>query len=752
MIKDLNIDIPFSASFLIEITCPSDKNIFLLESAKISDKVNDLFEINLVVGCESNISIADLIGRTLDLKFKLPDNSKGSADKSRYRHFNGIVTHIQRGLKVLRGFRSYNITLKPQFWLLSQHSDHRIWSDKSTTDVLQILLQEHGLPPADISGVIGSVPKVPYSVQYGESDFTYIVRRMEEDGLFWWFSHKTAVHTLHVANDASGWLDPVDMQSTRVLVRDGAATESHIFDWQSALTYVPDACSGRDWNFETPKITIEGKSSSPSSVVSGKTREIYEYPSRSATIEDVERTSTKRMQAFMAEHDQIQGQSDVRTLEAGRRFQPYSGKNCETVYKEYVVTSIDHEISAKNDDNNNKVVSYTNKFNAILSSVPLPPKRKTPLPKIHGTQIATVAGPDGEEIYTDKYGRVKLYFPWDRKAKKNGSDTCWVRVGQVWSGKNWGAGVIPRIGMEVIVTFEEGNPDRPLIVGTVPNADYMPVYELPTNKTRMVLRSNTHKGTGFNEISFEDTAGQENQFFHAQKDRSEHILNNATKRVDTSHVLSIGKNHAYEVGGYQKQEIGGSMNLTVGGVGSEARDVVSEMSDLSGQSAQLLSQGNDAAGGDAGVEKFSAALSSGFLGYFDTKGLQARDGVVAGKDPGADAGTELASSGDQMGQAIDRMFTQSGTMNTVVASYKSNLTGIACVEQVGSLKVTNVGKVFFEKVGNLKKTIVGEKLVFEVGGSKITLKSSGEVKITGKSLDMDFSGTITLKGKTIQLN
>lgn len=752
MTENLYENTPFLASLFFEISCLLEKDVFLLKSAKISENVNGLFEIELVAGCKKKINLANFIGKPLCLKLKLPDIADSPAWKLRHRYFNGIITNIQCSLKVQREFHLYNITLKPQLWLLSQHRDHRIWLDKNTIDVLQILLREHGLPAADVSGVIGTVPTMPYSVQYGESDFSYIVRRMEEDGLFWWFTHKLSTHTLHVANDASAWLKQYDSQSARVLIRDGAATENHIFDWQSTLSYVPVAWTGRDWNFETPQITIEGKSSSPSSRSSSKVMEIYEYPSRSFSIKDAERTSKLRMQAFEAPYDQVQGQSDVHTLEVGRRFQPHEGKGCSVSYDEYVVTSIEHEITTKLDENNNNYVSYANKFNAIVSRKPLTPMQNTPLPKIYGTHIATIAGPDGEEIYTDKYGRVKLYFPWDRKAKKDGTDTCWVRVGQLLSGKGWGAQIIPRVGMEVLVAFEDGNPDRPLVVGTVPNAEHMPTYELPKNKARMVLRTNIHKGSGFNEISFEDTSGQENQFFHAQKNRSERVLCNVTKRVDATHIFSIGKNHAYEVGGYQKQEIGGSINLTVGGVGSKARDVVSKMSDLSGQSAQLLRQANDAAGGDSSIEKFSASLSSGFLGYLDPEGLQARDGVVSGSNPCTDAGTALASSGEKMGQAIDRMFTQNGTMNTVVASYKSDLTGIVNVEQAGSLKVINVGKVFYEKVGKIKKVIVGEELVFEVGDSKITLKSSGEIQISGKSLDIDFSGSVTVKGKTIQLN
>ena len=213
------------------------------------------------------------------------------------------------------------------------------------------------------------------------------------------------------------------------------------------------------------------------------------------------------MQASEADHDRVFGRSTSRAIEVGRRFTPYEVAHPEHGYEEHVIVSMRQSVVDRSYETNSNDPEYSNSFEAVPSRVPMTPHRATKRPRIEGTQVAIVAGPSGEEIHPDKYGRIKLWFPWDRKAKKDGSDTCWVRVAQSWGGGTWGAQIIPRIGMEVMVAFVDGDPDRPLVTGVVPNPANAVPYDLPANKTRMVLRSNSHKANGFNEMTFEDEAG-----------------------------------------------------------------------------------------------------------------------------------------------------------------------------------------------------------------------------------------------------
>ncbi|NSZ28546.1 type VI secretion system tip protein TssI/VgrG, partial [Agrobacterium vitis] len=422
-------------------------------------------------------------------------------------------------------------------------------------------------------------------------------------------------------------------------------------------------------------------------------------------------------------------------------------------YEEHVITRIMHRVVDRSYETASNEMEYANAFEAIPSRVPLTPHRETKRPRIEGAQVAIVAGPSGEEIHTDKYGRIKLWYPWDRKAKKDGSDTCWVRVNQAWGGGSWGAQVIPRIGMEVMVSFVDGDPDRPLVIGVVPNPANPVPYDLPANKTRMVLRSNTHKGSGFNEMTFEDEKGQENMFFHAQKDQTTRVLNDRTKRIDRHEVASIGGNRAVEVSGNQKHEIGGSVNTVVGGTGPMAMALMGAVQGISGQTAGLLAQAGQIAGSSGpGLASFATTLASSALGFLGAGGLMAREGVVAGSSPRADAGTALAGSGTGVGDDASSLFPMPGIMNTIVGAFKSDTIGVARAEQIGVSKVTNVGQTSLESVGKFKKIAVGEEFVIECGDSKFIMKSNGEVIILGKTFNFVATDHFQLRGKPIDMN
>ncbi|MND29635.1 hypothetical protein D3C80_201480 [compost metagenome] len=267
-----------------------------------------------------------------------------------------------------------------------------------------------------------------------------------------------------------------------------------------------------------------------------------------------------------------------------------------------------------------------------------------------------------------------------------------------------------------MVAFVDGDPDKPLVIGVVNNPANSVPYDLPANKTRMVLRSNSHKGDGFNEITFEDEAGKENQFFHAQKDQTTRVLNDRTKRIDRHEVASVGGNRAVEVSGNQKHEIGGSVNTVVGGTGPMAMMAMAGVQALSGQTAGLLSQAAQIAGGGGpSVAAFATTLASSALGFLGAGGLSSREGVVSGPSPRADAGTALAGSGTGVGSDASGLFPLPGIMNTIVSTFKSDSVGVARAEQIGVSKVTNVGQTYLTNVGKEQRTKVGQKIDVEVG-------------------------------------
>jgi type VI secretion system secreted protein VgrG len=752
-------DQPSASDFIqatrnLRVVSPLGTDQLLPERVMITEGVSSLFDIRLSVRAKREVvQPEELIGRLVDVSIEVQQGEDGG-DGVR-RPFNGLVTSLHEGPPITRGLRSYSLVLKPQMWLLSQRSDCRIWMDKTSVDIVETLFSEHGIPAPDVSGIVTPPPPQHYSVQWNETDLDFLTRRFEEDGLFYWFSHENGGHRLHVADGASSWAGPSPSAEgeARVRLAQGSSDRNHITEWMRHYAYVPGQRAGADWNFETPQMVPATTTPSLVQMPGAMKRELYEFPARISSVSEAERAQKLRMQATEADHNRVVGQSTSRILEAGRRFTPYEVAHPEHVYEEHVIVKATHFAVDPSYETNTDQPEYTNEFEAVPSRVSMTPHRHTERPRIRGNQVAIVAGPSGEEIHPDQYGRIKLWYPWDRRAKKDGSDTCWVRVAQNWAGGNWGGQIIPRIGMEVMVAFIDGDPDRPLVTGVVPNPSNAVPYDLPGNKTRMVMRSNTHKGTGFNEMTFEDDAGRENMFFHAQKDQTTRIRNDRTKRVDRHEVASVGGNRAVEVSGNQKHEIGGSVNTVVGGTGPMAMALMGAVQGLSGHTAGLLAQaGQIAGGGGPALTAFAGTLASSALGFLSAGGLGSREGVVAGSNPRADAGTALGGSGTGVGEAAGGLFPLSGIMNTVVGSFKSDTIGVARAEQIGVSKVTNVGQTSLESVGKFKKIAVGEEFVIECGDSKFIMKSNGEVIILGKSFNFVATDHFQMRGKPIDLN
>lgn len=554
------------ASRVLKVKSPLGEDQLLPERLKVEEGVSQLFDIRLTVRAKKEaVKPDELIGRLVDVSVEVQqgDGEEGSGVR---RPFNGLVTELHEGPPITRGLRSYAMTIRPQMWLLSRRSDCRIWMDKTAIEVVETLFSEHGIPAPDTSGIISPPPAQHYSVQWNETDLSYLLRRFEEDGLFYWFSHEDGSHKLHVADSASGWLGPSPAAQGEGMVRlaQGSSDRNHINDWARRFSYVSGQRAGADWNFETPGMVPGTMTPSLVQMPDATKRELYEYPARIKTVEEAERAQKLRTQSIEADHDRVFGSSTSRILEAGRRFTPYEVAHPEHAYEEHVIVRASHNIVDLSYETNSNEPEYRNHFEAIPARVPLTPHRSTKRPRIEGTQVAIVAGPEGEEIHPDQYGRIKLWFPWDRKAKKDGTDTCWVRVAQNWAGSTWGGQIIPRIGMEVMVAFVDGDPDRPLVTGVVPNARQTVPYELPANKTRMVLRSNTHKGQGFNELSFEDESGKEQLFLHAQKDHDIHVLNDTRERVEHDRHQHVANDKTGFVGGDYEQVVAGNVSIAVG--------------------------------------------------------------------------------------------------------------------------------------------------------------------------------------------
>ncbi len=700
------------------------EDVLLLEHLAIDEAINGLFTIHAQVKSQrDDLRAGDLIGSSVDFSLKLKDEGT--------RWWNGFVTDLHQGSLTTRGTRSYSLTVRPKLWTLSQTSDCRIFRNMTAQQVIETLLSEHGIADFKLR-ITQNLTPIDYSVQWNETDLAYMLRRMEQMGLFYWFEHSQGRHTLIVADHQSGYRDSSEPE---VRFTEGSAAQDYINRWNLRYAYTPGRRAGRDWNFlamEAP----QGEQANFNIVPGSAAKELYEFPGRFDDSWSAEQAMKYRIQATETGFETVDASSTVRTLAPGRRFTPQDVAKPSNAFQPQVVTSIRHEASNRTYETNGGKPSYANTFIVTPATTPATPHRTIPRPQILGSQIALIAGPQGEEIFCDQWGRIKVWFPWDRRAVKDGSDTCWIRVGQPWAGTTWGHHVIPRVGMEALVSYQEGDPDRPFVTALVPDPTNPTPYPLPDNKTRMTFRSNSYKSTGFNEMTFEDATGAENMFFHAQKDHTTKIGNNQTLSVGANQSSVVAQNQAMTVGENMTFEAGKSINITIGGTGAGVAPLMAPFADMSEATGQLLVQALGAAAngglpsgtasGGPGLDALVQALSSHsssmipglvdlLTGILNASGQQAQQNVWNGPSPRPDAGTALASAGNLFGSAVGSLFNLPGMHNHITGTMKTDHVGCARVEQVGVSKVTHVGGTFGTKVGQSWSMNVGKNAVTRVG-------------------------------------
>ncbi|MER0240055.1 type VI secretion system tip protein TssI/VgrG [Fulvimarina sp. MAC8] len=694
------------AGRVLRVASPLGDDVVLPERAVIHEGVNQLFDIALSVRAKrGDIKPGELIGRRIDVRLEIVQGGDeegggfgggGGVESAIRRPFNALVTALEEGPPVTRGLRSYRMTLKPEMWLLSRRSDCRIFMDKTSLDVCEMLFAEHGLAAPDLSGVIETPPVEHYSVQWNETDLAYLLRRFENDGLFYWFSHEEGRHTLVVADHPSGWLKPSAAAEgePRMRIAQGSSDVNHIDDWRRLYSYVSGKRSGRDWNFETPQTVPGAETPSLVDLPDNTIRELYEYPARAMDIAAHERMEKLRMQASEADHDRVEAASNIRVVEPGRRFEPYEVAHPERDYEEHVVLRATHWIVDRSYETAGDEPEYRNTFEAMPSRIPATPHRETRRPHVAGAQVGIIAGPEGEEIHCDQYGRVKLWFPWDRRAKKDGSDTCWVRVSQNWAGGSWGGQIIPRIGMEAMVAFIDGNPDRPLVTSLVPNPQQKVPYTLPANKTRSIFKTKTHKGVGYNELRFEDESGREEVFMHAQKDMNVEVRNDRTRRTGNNQAEVVGNDKAIQVGGDHDEVIAGNMSIAVG------------------------------------QNPLSTLISEKTKTLFDFAGSIMKTFKIP--DP-----FNFAKGNFQFFVEKNKSEIVNGASSEIVGVVKSTVVGHTFQQTVGKAMSLIVRKRYDVDIGKIHNIRVGDQFTIKVGeNSMLSMSKEGDIVISGKRIKL----------------
>jgi type VI secretion system secreted protein VgrG len=508
------------------------------------------------------------------------------------RYVSGIVSRFEQAGRGT-DFTRYRATLVPALWLLTQRQNFRIFQEKSVPDIVKAVLEEAKVPSDTYRfSLKGTYKPREYCVQYRQSDMDFISYLLEEEGICFYFEHKETGHVVVFGDGPDAHTDIV--KPTTVLLNDigfGTTTEEFIQSCQVTQEIRSGKSQLQDYDFTKPSLDLTASADGDK----WKELETYDYPGGYQEKGVGTELAKRRREEGAVPADVMTAHSDCRRLVSGYKF-TLDGHERSSFNQSYLVTAVQHygfqpqAVSGEETTAVSGQPTYENDIECIPAKYPFRPPRVTPRPMIPGTQTALVVGPSGEEIHTDKNGRIKAKFHWNRSGINDDKASCWIRVSQPLAGSGYGCMFLPRVGQEVVVTFEEGDPDRPLITGSVYNGDQVPPYALPDNKTRSVIKTNSSKGGGgSNEISFEDKKGSEQLLFHAEKDldfrvkndRREHIGNDRHlvvvrdkiqkverdehSLVARDQVTEISRDHSLKVGKKQSIEIGDSRSITVKG-------------------------------------------------------------------------------------------------------------------------------------------------------------------------------------------
>jgi type VI secretion system secreted protein VgrG len=659
-----------------------------VESFHAAEKISATFNINLRLISEDQIKAADVVEKPGLLTV---------VGQTGDRYFHGVISQFMLSGKNGR-FYLYQAKLVPSIWFMMLNQDCRIFQEMSVVEIVRELLKDNDIPSDRYEFRLKeSYEKRRHCVQYRETDLIFISRLLEEEGIFYFFEHSKDKHLLVFADSTVAY-KPIDGEP-KVKFNSGGglvAEEESVSELSMTRSVRPGKIAQAAYNFKKPSLDLTVQRQ-------GKTYdkyEIYDYPCNYGYTEGGQRLAQIRLEEQKTFEERAQGFSNCPRLIPGFMFD-LSGHDFSELDKKYVPVIVEHTGSQFHVLGEKSGIggdfSYSNEFTAIPATVTLRPGRAIDKPIIQGLQSATVVGPKGEEIYTDEWGRVKVQFHWDRLGKNDEKSSCWLRTAQAWGGGGWGAQFIPRVGDEVLVDFMEGDPDWPIIVGSVYNEANQPLYDLKNNKTQSGIKTRSYPdGPGFNELRFEDKKGEEHVYLQGEKDWNILIKNDKGQNVGHDETLSVANNRTKTVGANQSETIGANKEIQVGANHTET--IGSNMS---------LSVGSNASVAVGGTKTESVALAS------------------AENVGGAKAVT--------VGGAL--AFSVAGAMNTAV--------GLVQAEEVGLIKKTMVGKSY--------DITAGDSIKITCGRASIQLDKDGSIAINGTWLSINGSSQVAIAGEDVEI-
>ncbi len=702
---------------------------------------------------------------------------EGESDPKRW--FSGLVSEF-RLTRIEDRLAFYEAVVRPWLWFLGNTTDCRIFQNMTAVEIIEKIFSKYGIAKFE-KRLQGSYPSREYCVQYDESDLDFVQRLLEHEGIFYFFEHDEGKHTL-VLCDAMSKLKPAPGYDKVLYNFEGRASRrdvEYITEWIPGSMVRPGAYAHTDYDFEKPGADLMAKSAQPFSHKEAA-GENYRQPGAHLDVGRGDTIAGIRREELQAVHQRTTAAGTVRGLFSGCKFNlesfPRSDQN-----QEYLVVSAEYRLFDPGYRTQNEAHSenFTVMLGVAPTKVPYRPQRITPRPIMRGPQTATVVGPSGEEIFTDKYARVKVQFHWDRLGKKDQNSSCFVRVSQTWAGSGWGFIQIPRIGQEVIVDFIEGDPDLPIITGRVYNAAEMPPYGLPGNATQSGWKSNSSKGGGgYNELMFEDKAGSELVNFQAQKDhhllikhdRNKTVQHDQSDRIDHDAKHSVGHNLDEDVGNNKTVKIGVDQTTNIGSNDTETvganrsltvqanetiHVVANSTENIDANHSQTVGLVQTVTVGAARVDTVGAAEAR-TVGAAQVNTIGATRSVSVGISQSHDIGAGdswTIGAGQTVNVGADQSVTIGSAQTFNVGAARSASIGADDSTTVGGAHSLGIAKGSSISVGEDSSIKVGKKLVIDAGdeilikcgSAKIMMKKDGSIGIEGKDISIKGSGTISLK-------
>jgi len=655
----------------LRVTTPLGADDLLLAGFTGVEGVSTAFELSLdLLSEDDSVSGGDLLRQPVSVALKLASGGE--------RITHGLV---RRFMQLGRQERlvAYRMEVVPALWFLTLSSECRIYQHLSALEIVQQVLRANGVTEVDVR-CTKSYPPREFCVQYRETHFDFVSRLLEEEGIYYFFEHAAGGHTLVLSDDPTNARACPGGAPAKMAASAEPWQESDVVvELTNALGVHTGQVTLRDYDPLQPSLNLEA------AVAGRQPSQRYDYPGKYSDVGEGKRYAKLQVEAFSSRYQVVTGAGNCRSFLSGHRFdlKDHYRKDLNAPYHLLEVRHVARAGDYRSWDS--APIDYRNEFVAVPLATKFRPPRVTSRPIVHGTQTAVVVGPSGEEIWTDEHGRVKVQFHWDRQGKQDQDSSCWVRVASTWAGKQWGAIRIPRIGQEVVVDFLEGDPDRPIIAGSVYNAEQVPPFDLPANKTQSGVKSRSSLKGGaanFNEIRFEDKKGSEQIVIHAEKDklievehdRNEHVGNDETYDVGHDQAITIGNNQNVSVGKNRTESVGADESITIEGSRTE-------------------SVGKD--------ESISIAKNR-------TESV--------GKDENVD-----------IGQHRTVTIAKNETMN------------------IGETRAVQVGKDDSLQVGKNLVFDAGDSITIKTGDASISMKKDGSVTIKGKDITINGSGKINVK-------